>query len=303
MKNKKILSMLSIATLAITMVGCGQKETNEPQTENTETIVESTEQSTEEIVESTESTETTEVVNDTNADLIDKYIKEELIDGILTIKVLNDENYEWVVYDYGCTNVTIETTEGEEYTSYVITGKEAGQASLDIIGTADDGQISLIMTVIVNEDLGVEYSREKIYTELEPVEEIVLEEDLDAIMQTALDGLGETVYRDSLDTRPINLEDTYELEYCLGVTSVTGLVSGEVTEPMMSSNAFSLIVLKFDTAENASAAKESLLETAPRQKWVCVEPEDIRTTVVNDNYVVFLMGSMDNVTAFDTINF
>lgn len=303
MRKSKILLTMSALILTLGLVGCGQEKEPTPDT----TIDEVVESTTPEVEIETPEVENPEEDSNTEETgiVVSDYIDYKLVDGILTVKLLSD-TYVWDYYTYDMPNVNVEVNEDAPYMIYTITGVEAGnEIPFDIIGTFGSTQLSSIMTLTVTEDLKVEYSYEELVVDIETptVEEITIDEDLNAITQSALTGLGDTVYLDALATRPLNMEDTYDMDYCLGTSTLTGLESGAVTEPMMSSNAFSLIVLKFDSNENATAAKESLLKTAPIEKWICVIPDDTRTVVVKDTYVVFLMGSMDQINAFDNITF
>ncbi len=101
------------------------------------------------------------------------------------------------------------------------------------------------------------------------------------------------LYNSTVTTMPIDIANKDEMKHHFGVEELTGLESAAVSEPMISPIAHSVIALKFDNADDANAAAESLMQTAPIRKWVCVEPEAITTRVVYNTYVIFSMSSVD----------
>ena len=103
------------------------------------------------------------------------------------------------------------------------------------------------------------------------------------------------------ETMTVDIKDTELMTYHFGVTELTGLDSVAISEPMMSSVAYSLAVFKFDTNENATAAISALETNAPTNKWVCVEAEKVSARVVKDVYVVFTMGATTTVDAIQSV--
>ena len=81
-------------------------------------------------------------------------------------------------------------------------------------------------------------------------------------------------------------------------TSVTGLESSEkidkvvVSQPMMSSQAYSLVLVKVKDANDANAIAKEMNEKANPNKWVCVSAERVYSTSVN-NLVCFVMADAD----------
>ena len=81
-------------------------------------------------------------------------------------------------------------------------------------------------------------------------------------------------------------------------TSVTGLESSEkidkvvVSQPMMSSQAYSLVLVKVKDANDANAIAKEMNEKANPNKWICVSAERVYSTSVN-NLVFFVMSDAD----------
>ena len=80
------------------------------------------------------------------------------------------------------------------------------------------------------------------------------------------------------------------------VTSYTGLTSNEnidgivVSEPMMSSQAYSFVLVKVKDGADADAIAKEMSEKVDTRKWICVEAEKLYATSV-DNLAVLVMSS------------
>lgn len=127
--------------------------------------------------------------------------------------------------------------------------------------------------------------------------EVTIDEDLNTIFNDSIAAIGAGNYPDPYMIRPIDMSSSDDMLYVLGVENVTGMEKGAVMEPMMSSIAFSLVVLKFDNADNASSAAQTLYDAAPQQKWLCVMPEGVFTKVINDTYLIVFMGPQSSIDA------
>ena len=101
---------------------------------------------------------------------------------------------------------------------------------------------------------------------------------------------------------PIDLEDTTEdgllaLTGYTGLTSGTKLKEGAVYEPMMGSQAFSLVLVRVaDAADAASVAREMKANIDPR-KWICVEADQIMAAGYADVVMFIMLDSQLGQTA------
>lgn len=123
----------------------------------------------------------------------------------------------------------------------------------------------------------------------EPTVDITAEQLIDKVYENT----DAELYNSSVTTMPIDIADKDSMNFYLGVEELDGLQSAACSEPMMSSIAHSVVALKFDNADDANTAAETLKQTAPIQKWVCVEPAAVTTRVVYNTYVIFSMSSVD----------
>lgn len=129
--------------------------------------------------------------------------------------------------------------------------------------------------------------------------------DIDEMINLVYNTLPEETYPPSVASTDI--KDYYQedggYEYVCGVKEFDGLEYGVVSEPMMSSQAYSLIIMKFDTNANAQTAAEKLMEKPPLAKWICVEADKAFSKVVKDTYVIFAMTTEETISEIDAINF
>ena len=86
----------------------------------------------------------------------------------------------------------------------------------------------------------------------------------------------------TLETNIVNLEDAENVKY------VTGLENGEnleylvSSEPMMSGQAYSLVVAKVKDGANANEIAKQMSENMDMRKWICVSAEKLYVTTSND---------------------
>ena len=280
------------------IIGCGEKKTAEgTETTTNEVTSESTESTTSEVEVTEESTEI-EATDEIN---VSEYVTESYEDGKLIIKAKTGE-FVWEQYNDGFIDVA-ETQDGE-FTVYTVTGTEASPTSISLIGDYENTRISYLVMLEVKDDKTIDanYTVESTTMDMSDMgmEDMpMVEEDLDTLINDTLAALGEENMPGMLATRPVNLEDKDDTAFVLGVESLDGLNSAAVSEPMMTSVAFQLVALRFDDNASAEAAAKQLIETAPTTKWICVEPEEVKTKVVNDTYVLFFMGTKDAATNFE----
>lgn len=279
------------------MSGCGDKKPAEGTETTSEVTLESTESTTSEVEVTEESTE----IEDTDEINVSEYVTESYEDGKLIIKAKTGE-FVWEQYNDGFIDVA-ETQDGE-FTVYTVTGTEASPTSISLIGDYENTRISYLVMLEVKDDKTIDanYTVESTTMDMSDMgmEDMpMVEEDLDTLINDTLAALGEENMPGMLATRPVNLEDKDDTAFVLGVESLDGLNSAAVSEPMMTSVAFQLVALRFDNNASAQKAAKSLLETAPTDKWVCVTPDEVKTKVVNDTYVLFFMGSKDAAANFE----
>ncbi len=140
----------------------------------------------------------------------------------------------------------------------------------------------------------------------EPTPEVVnLEGEIpDLIMEVIENADIDPDFKEMLKTATSTMEITEENQvYALGEGEYE-FVEGYVTEPMMSSQAFSLVMIRAEDEAAAETLAEGIATTVDPIKWVCVsvEPDDVQTSTIGD--MMFLIMSQDSekfIESFDAL--
>ena len=119
-------------------------------------------------------------------------------------------------------------------------------------------------------------------TNLEPVTSA---EDLEALVNKIYEGQGELY--SSLMTQTIDVTDNDSVPYYTGLENGENLEFLVVSEPMMMSQAYSLVLAKVKEGVDANAVAKKMSENIDTRKWICVSAEKLYATSSGD--VVFLI--------------
>lgn len=113
-------------------------------------------------------------------------------------------------------------------------------------------------------------------------------QEMEKVINDINEKLGESL--PSLETRQIDITDEYAF------TSTTGLKSNEnveavvASEPFMSSQAYSAVMIKAKENANIEEMKQEILNNIDMRKWICVSAEKLWVTNYND-IIFFVMSS------------
>lgn len=119
-------------------------------------------------------------------------------------------------------------------------------------------------------------------TNLEPVTSAG---DLEALVNKIYEGQGELY--SSLMTQTIDVTDNDSVPYYTGLENGENLEYLAVSEPMMMSQAYSLVLAKVKDGVDANAVAKEMSEKIDTRKWICVSAEKLYATSSGD--VVFLI--------------
>lgn len=274
-KTKRIIALSLTLALSFSLYGCGSDD-KKSSNENT-----------------TQEVSNTPICDDENLLIEEKDNK-----VVITSK---DTSSIWYLDTYETTIIDVEISENVGIYTFTVSPKEEGFASIDVIGETAEHKVIYPISFEVDNDLNIVTTFNSFeffqFEEDTGTTETTIDEDLNTIFNDAIATMGAGNYPDPYMIRPIDMSSSDDMLYVLGVEKVTGMEKGAVMEPMMSSVAFSLVVLKFDNADNANSAAQTLYDAAPQQKWVCVLPEGVFTKVVNDTYLIVLMGPLASIDA------
>ena len=107
---------------------------------------------------------------------------------------------------------------------------------------------------------------------------------LEDIIGKLYEGIPEDTLPSSLTTFPI----TENIEYYLG-TSDIDYSEAVVSEPMMSSIAHSVVLVRLNEGANVEETMQKIKDNVNPRKWVCVWVEDENVRVLNRGNVILLI--------------
>lgn len=143
--------------------------------------------------------------------------------------------------------------------------------------------------VITNEEV-VENEAENNNAEAIPVE-INSAEDLTAFVDTIYAG-NENLFP-SLMSQAMDVTDSESVAYMTGLENGNDLEYLVVSEPMMSSQAYSLVIAKVKDGADADKLAKTMSENINMRKWICVSAEVLYATSTED--LVFLVMSSEEM--------
>lgn len=119
--------------------------------------------------------------------------------------------------------------------------------------------------------------------------QITSTQDMENLINTVYEGQ-ENVLPGSLMTQTIDISNADILKSFTGLSSSENVDGVVVSEPMMSSQAYSFVLVKVKDGADANAIAKEMSENIDTRKWICVEAEKLYATSV-DNLAVLVMSS------------
>lgn len=103
----------------------------------------------------------------------------------------------------------------------------------------------------------------------------------------------------NLMTLLIDLADADSVRYNLGLDDASAVKEAAVSEPMMGSQAYSLVVVRVNDDADAEATAKAMLAGIDQRKWICVEADSLRVMTKGDVVLLFMVDTQfaDTVTA------
>lgn len=105
---------------------------------------------------------------------------------------------------------------------------------------------------------------------------------LDAIYGASDPGYG------SLETVGVDLNDAYRVSYYTGLSDSAVFDAVIASEPMMSSQAYSMVIARVAEGQDAEAVAREIMNSVNTAKWVCVSADDM-SACVSGQIVMFVM--------------
>ena len=112
--------------------------------------------------------------------------------------------------------------------------------------------------------------------------------DLSALVDKIYEGQGENVLP-SLQTQTIDTTDDMTVKMVTGLENANDIEYLVVSEPMITSQAYSMVLAKVKEGVDANQIAKLMLENVDQSKWICVTAEKVYATSSGD--IIFLVMS------------
>lgn len=125
-----------------------------------------------------------------------------------------------------------------------------------------------------------------------------------AVLDGALSEIIDKIYENkpfdlNLATRDLDISNADELKYNTGLDDGNLISAAAVSEPMMGSQAYSMVLVRAKDAKDAQSIAESMKSGIDTRKWICVEADDLRVVAYDDLILLVMIDSQyaDQATA------
>lgn len=96
----------------------------------------------------------------------------------------------------------------------------------------------------------------------------------------------------SLETQKIDVSDSTQVNEYTGLKSNENVEAIVVSEPLMSSQAYSAVAVKVKAGANIESMKQEMLDNVDMAKWICVSASNLYIT--NSGNTIFMVMSDDD---------
>ena len=144
--------------------------------------------------------------------------------------------------------------------------------------------IVLVIAIIVGAVYAIYRNQPKTYTQI-----VSSTDDMQNMINTIYEGV-EAELPPTLNTQVIDISNVDILKSYTGLSSNENIDAVVVSEPMIGSQAYSLVLVKVKDGQDANAIAKEMSENIDTRKWICVEAEKLYATS-QDNLAVLIMAS------------
>ncbi|GAB1476914.1 hypothetical protein MASR2M70_17500 [Bacillota bacterium] len=127
-------------------------------------------------------------------------------------------------------------------------------------------------------------------------EKLPLEGELTEIIEDiyGITGIDQSI---AVETVPIDLTNTDSVRYNMGLEDVSKVKEAVVSEALISSQAYSMVLARVNDASDAEELAKEMKEGIDQQKWICVVADDISVVTYDDVVMLIMVSSaMEDVT-------
>ena len=95
-------------------------------------------------------------------------------------------------------------------------------------------------------------------------------------------------------TMEVNVSDSDALKAYTGLDSADKVSEAVASEPMIGSQAYSLVLVRVKNSADAKEVAEAMKNGINQAKWICVEADQIRVSACGDVVMLIMMSSNFN---------
>lgn len=88
----------------------------------------------------------------------------------------------------------------------------------------------------------------------------------------------------------VDLSDSDSVKYYTGLSDISKVKEAVASETMIGSQAYSLVLVKLNDADDAESVANEMLKGIDPRKWICVEADDLQV-VSHDDVILLIMVS------------
>ena len=105
----------------------------------------------------------------------------------------------------------------------------------------------------------------------------------------------------ALMTMPVDLADAEMVAWQTGVSDPSLLKEAVISESMMGSQAYSMVMVRVSDAAKAEEVAQMMLDNIDPRKWICVAADDIDAAIYGDLVLFVMIDSSFGIPAADFI--
>ena len=105
----------------------------------------------------------------------------------------------------------------------------------------------------------------------------------------------------ALMTMPVDLADAEMVAWQTGVSDPALLKEAVISESMMGSQAYSMVMVRVNDAAKAEEVAQMMLDNIDPRKWICVAADDIDAAIYGDLVLFVMIDSQFGIPAADMI--
>lgn len=107
-----------------------------------------------------------------------------------------------------------------------------------------------------------------------------------------------------LETTKIDLSDSEQLKYYTGLSDASLLKEAAASEAMISSQAYSLVVVRVKDSKDAKDTAKKMLDGVDQRKWICVMADDLKVATSGDVIMLIMVQTQiaDTVTSVQIVD-